>query len=760
MTTNVAALNIAVSANTATLQSDFSRAAEIARRGGDNMKAAMLDAAGVASNAFSRVANSMGLLANPIANAARGFGVVGLAIGAAAGGAIVFGDFVKKAIDMGSSMADLSIKTGLSVEMISRFTTVAKLSGTEIDTVAQLMKKLNISAVEAYSGNTKLLGIFNAIGISTKELKSLSPDDLMTRFAVAIQGLDPKVVDDVMKQLGGKGAAEAKVFLKELNERLDETHAKISTQFASDAKVFTDNLILMTNQVKYLGVAFASQLMPNLNLTIEAFRNASKEGLSFTEKLGAMWKVQESMSGLDMTKAADELVKAQSALDNFVPSTKVIMGSADAVNAKAKKTLEDRVALLKKYISDNAAVLASPVDPKKNAAAEAALGKTNPEGDNFIQGLQNLITKADQGKYALLTLEAAEKKVSAAAAPLIASLQKADEARSVKLYENALQRQNDDIAFQITLVGKSTREVELLNVEHKNTLELQKQIEAIEKQSGVLSASARIQMTADTKAANDYQVTAIRKRQDAERSWGFGSTQALRNYIDENENAADQAARVWNNGFSSMEDGMVSFCTTGQLNFSNLANGIISDIIRIQARMMISGLASSLIGLNPFGGGTTGTGLTGGAGASGGMTYPSGGTWGTLSANGNAFIGGNVIPFAKGGVVSSPTMFPMAGGSSGLMGENGAEAVMPLSRDSSGKLGIKALSSSTNGNIINITVNNEAGGDGYVAVASAKKNDAGMNIELLVRKAMATDLRNNGQISQQMSNAFGLKRAS
>jgi phage-related minor tail protein len=51
------------------------------------------------------------------------------------------------------------------------------------------------------------------------------------------------------------------------------------------------------------------------------------------------------------------------------------------------------------------------------------------------------------------------------------------------------------------------------------------------------------------------------------------------------------------------------------------------------------------------------------------------------------FSGGEVIPFARGGVVSRPTVFPMARGA-GLMGEAGPEAIMPLRRDSSGRLGV------------------------------------------------------------------------
>lgn len=55
-----------------------------------------------------------------------------------------------------------------------------------------------------------------------------------------------------------------------------------------------------------------------------------------------------------------------------------------------------------------------------------------------------------------------------------------------------------------------------------------------------------------------------------------------------------------------------------------------------------------------------------------------------------AFGGGQpVTPFAEGGVIASPAYFN-AGGAMGLMGERGAEAVMPLSRGPDGRLGVVA----------------------------------------------------------------------
>lgn len=58
-------------------------------------------------------------------------------------------------------------------------------------------------------------------------------------------------------------------------------------------------------------------------------------------------------------------------------------------------------------------------------------------------------------------------------------------------------------------------------------------------------------------------------------------------------------------------------------------------------------------------------------------------------ADGAAFSQGRVVPFARGGVVTAPTQFPMRGGT-GLMGEAGPEAILPLSRAADGSLGVRS----------------------------------------------------------------------
>lgn len=69
-------------------------------------------------------------------------------------------------------------------------------------------------------------------------------------------------------------------------------------------------------------------------------------------------------------------------------------------------------------------------------------------------------------------------------------------------------------------------------------------------------------------------------------------------------------------------------------------------------------------------------------------------------ADGAPFSAGRVMPFAKGGVVTAPTSFPMRG-ATGLMGEAGPEAIMPLTRTADGRLGVAAQG----GRAVQVTMN-------------------------------------------------------
>ena len=163
-----------------------------------------------------------------------------------------------------------------------------------------------------------------------------------------------------------------------------------------------------------------------------------------------------------------------------------------------------------------------------------------------------------------------------------------------------------------------------------------------------------------------------------------GANKALNNirdgakaYFETIKNFGQQTQDAVTNAFKGMEDALVKFVLTGKLNFKDLARSIIADLTRITVRAALLNILSPI----PFFSKVTG------------------------SAKGNVFAKNKIVPYAYGGVVDKPTLFPMANGM-GLMAEAGyPEAIMPLKRGRDGKLGVQS-----SGGMGNIVVNVDASG--------------------------------------------------
>lgn len=115
------------------------------------------------------------------------------------------------------------------------------------------------------------------------------------------------------------------------------------------------------------------------------------------------------------------------------------------------------------------------------------------------------------------------------------------------------------------------------------------------------------------------------------------------------------------------------------------------------------------------------------------------------NANGNAY-GSNIIPFARGGafsnqIVASPTLFRFAGGT-GMMGEAGPEAVMPLRRGPGGRLGVEIHGGNDNRPSGGIVVNLLNAPAGTTATATSSKGpNGGMQLDVVFANSVRGVIR-------------------
>ena len=112
------------------------------------------------------------------------------------------------------------------------------------------------------------------------------------------------------------------------------------------------------------------------------------------------------------------------------------------------------------------------------------------------------------------------------------------------------------------------------------------------------------------------------------------------------------------------------------------------------------------------------------------------------SANGNVLSNGSIQAYANGGVVGGPTYFPMSGGKTGLMGEAGPEAIMPLKRGANGKLGVQMEGGGGNTTVVQ-NFNFSANGDDSVKKIIAQ---AAPQIANMTKKSIMDDRRRGGQM--------------
>jgi phage-related minor tail protein len=205
---------------------------------------------------------------------------------------------------------------------------------------------------------------------------------------------------------------------------------------------------------------------------------------------------------------------------------------------------------------------------------------------------------------------------------------------------------------------------------------------------------------------------------------------------------------VFKQSFEGMADAVIEFTKTGKLNFKGMIDSMIEGLIRYEMQQQaMMAYKAFRPGLMDFVGS-----IFGNVGNTGSLT----GTGPLASAKGNVFDTG-LQTFAKGGmftnsVVSSPTLFKFAQGT-GLMGEAGPEAIMPLKRDGNGNLGVRAGGSGGN---VDVVVNNY--GTEKAETRETVDSRGNRKIEVIIGEMTASEITRNGSSSQKaIRGTFGLQ---
>ena len=192
---------------------------------------------------------------------------------------------------------------------------------------------------------------------------------------------------------------------------------------------------------------------------------------------------------------------------------------------------------------------------------------------------------------------------------------------------------------QLVIAGLNDRELlvaEQYNETYRTKLELDR--------LGIAHGSARYERALELLDTEQKSILAIYDQEVAQ--------DKLNDKLEEQDQLRSSIEASMEQGFMSMIDGTTSVKDA----FKAMAAEIIKELYRV---LVVKKMVSSISDALPF--------------ADGGVI-----------SNGS-----QVQAYANGGVVGGPTTFAMSGGKTGLMGEAGPEAIMPLKRGANGKLGVQ-----------------------------------------------------------------------
>jgi hypothetical protein len=640
---SLATLSIDLEARLAGLQQGMDKAAQIAQRNAERIEAS-----------FTSMRESAAALGTVLAGAFAGFSLTTI---------------VKSAIDAADHLNDLSKATGVAVETLGGIGFAATQAGTDLDGVAASLGKLNIAIAKADGGDKQLAGLFADMGVSVRDAegKLRTADkvlvDLSAKFATYEEG--PKKAA-LANELFGKSYQSILPLLADGGQALQENigyyqrFAGVTTETALAADQFNDTLGKLSLITGAFGRKLTADLLPTLQAVADLMLTAKENGgllqsvsiglaesFKYVSIVGVgLASLLESI-GLKLgAMAAQAVALAKGDLNGFHVISDAV--SADIARSRALATKFAQDVLRDTSIAVNAGNSLRGTDA-------AAVQKEAPSVGAASGGKGSRAAKDKPGTAGLLV----------------------DRQEAFRAAELAIQQ----------TVEEAYRTGKLRDVEKERADALKDLTDEQKRLNDILSATptGRLEAAAEQAAFivdqfNRGNITNVEQYAEA--------LNAVTANLDKVKPALDDMSTFANQAARNIQDALGNTLqATLSGNFENIGQMWKDLLIR-----MASEAAAAQIGKELFGNFGSGGGI--------------GGSVGDLlkwlptllaSAQGNAFAGG-VHAFASGGILgpnggllTRPTIFPMAnGGALGIGGEAGTEAVMPLKRGRDGKLGVAA----------------------------------------------------------------------
>lgn len=628
--------------------------------------------------------------------------------------------FVKSGIDAADALNDLNLKTGISVEKLAGFQLATKQSGTDMEAFSGAIAKLSVNM--AKNGDE-----FKKLGIDSKDNAEAflqladvfsSIEDPQQRAALGAKALGKSWQD--MAPLLSQGGAALRANVAE-GAKL----SGVTAEMAKQADAFNDSVEVMQQRINGLSVSLAGPVISAFNNLYESISNATEAGVTFNNVMsgiGNAFAGKQTFSGVaGQLQQINEQIDVTEKKVNALKNNGLIGGLIDDLAGNDITLEKNRLDSLYKQQEKLAGQLKESLNP--SASIKLPSGPSKRDVSDFIGGGSKPARATGSARTSITKTEVDQLQKSYES--MLESLQK----------EIDLRDKNTEVAqVEYEIISGSLKGLAPLQQEKLLGLAKEKDaLETQEKQWAALVESANDYY--DLRQSNDELIRsgdiqsgfgdALAKTQDQLKLGTITSDQAKAEF--------DKLGKAWNDEFitpakegtdaltqfsiqaaRNMQDSFANFLFDPfNTDMGGLLDNFTTALRKMAAEAASAAIFDSLMSKKSGGGGGIDSLVSGAASL-----------FSAFAAKGHVFNHGNIVAFAGGGVVTSPHTFPMAGGRTGLMGEAGPEAIMPLARGSDGKLGIKT--SGGQGHTIIVNVNGSSAPDVRRAAGQGAREALGL----------------------------------
>jgi lambda family phage tail tape measure protein len=575
------------------------------------------------------------------------------------------------AIKLADDIADVAQANDVAIDTVVKLRAALDASGGSADKAGVLLSSFTKFIDNAASGSFEAQKAFKSVGVSLKDIGSMTQEQLLTKVLSGLEKMDDVVTRNARAMDFFSKAAKG-VDLTNLNKEIqnNSTLAEQQAKAIQEAAQAYDALAKIGNQ---FNVMLAAEIGPTLKTTIDYFDNLK----DVFNLVGAAFKVvfqTVAIVGANVIFVVKGIALEIKAMYDFI-NNMVTKGLATAIaknDEYVKRTIQSRKELddferrimfggqqggsgrgMMGYESFANAPIARETTVGVDSKQQAALAKMAKEIKDRQEYHNKLIDENIKKNQELYEKEwnALTKKTEK-----LEDIQKIQDAAYMAIsQQQSLRSAQLDYDREILLLNTKNKDLQTYELKYAQEilsirtmfLQNEKNINENDQLNDVYKKQ-RIEeeiVLRDRSIAQAKEVLDI-ARQESEGSFQKGFGKGFDEFVRNMPNQLEFGRQTFNTLMSSMESALQNFVRTGKFSFKDFARSLIQDMIMIQARAQMLSMVKGLYSM--FGGGTPSIDLSYGGGSAGAV---------------------GISGFADGG---SPPV-----GRASLVGERGPELFVP-----------------------------------------------------------------------------------